>query len=179
LLNGCVTPVKLNLNKNRRKYGICNVTFIFTAIKTSIMKINLKTGIDSLVFGMKEKDVKALCGEPSRQYKDEDKNTIYLYNDKKLRLTFYQDEDYRLGYVVASHPQLQLGGTAVIGAKWNELSEAIKNNGLNAFEKEEFDSVDNYFNEGNWIIFQVEFGQVVKVELGATINNNDEFDWKF
>jgi hypothetical protein len=74
---------------------------------------------------------------------------------------------------------LQLGGTAVIGAKWNELSEAIKNNGLNAFEKEEFDSVDNYFNEGNWIIFQVEFGQVVKVELGATINNNDEFDWKF
>lgn len=144
-----------------------------------MMKINLKTGIDSLVFGMKENDVKAQYGEPSRTFKDEDKNIIYLYNDKKVRLTFYQDEDYRLGYLVTSNPQLQLGGKTVIGARWDELSEAIKSNGLNAFEKEEFDSVYNYFNEVNWIIFQVEFGQVVKVELGATINNKDEFEWKF
>ena len=143
------------------------------------MKINLKSGIGELLFGMKEKDVKALYGEPSKQFKDEDKNTVYVYNDKKLRLTFYQDEDFRLGYVVCSHPDLEIAGHKVIGAKWDVLSTAVKDKGIASFEKESFDTVDNYFNESNWIIFQVEFDEVVKIELGAIINNKDEFDWKF
>ena len=143
------------------------------------MKINLKSGIGELLFGMKEKDVKALYGEPDRQYKDEDKNIIYLYNDKKLRLTFYQDEDYRLGYIVCSHPELELKGTKIIGAKWETVSAAIQDKNLAAFEKETIDTVDQYFNEKNWILFQVEFDEVVKAELGAIINNKDEFDWKF
>lgn len=142
------------------------------------MKINLTTGIDKLIFGMKEQDVKNLYGEPDRNYKDEEKNIIYLYNVEKLRLTFYEDEDYKMGYIVASHPQLELEGKPVLGATWQNLNVAIKDK-LNTFEKEEVDSVDNYFNENNWIIFQVEFGQVIKIELGATINNKDEFDWKF
>lgn len=143
------------------------------------MKINLKSGIGELLFGMKEKDVKALYGEPNRQYKDEDKNIIYLYNDKKLRLTFYQDEAYRLGYIICSHPELELKETKVIGAKWDAVSTAIQDKSLAAFEKETIDTVDQYFNENNWILFQVEFNEVVKVELGAIINNKDEFDWKF
>lgn len=142
------------------------------------MKINLKTGIGELLFGMKEKDVKALYGEPSRQYKDDDKNIIYLYNDKKLRLTFYQDEDMRLGYIISSNPELDLNGK-IIGESWADVSVRIKEKGVSAFEKEPFDMADNYFNETNWIIFQVEFDEVVKVELGAIINKDDEFDWKF
>ena len=143
------------------------------------MKITLKTGIGELVFGMKEKDVKALYGEPDRQYKDEDKNIIYLYNDKKLRLTFYNDEDFRLGYIIGSHPDMELASARVTGEKWADVSSRMKEIGLASFEKESFDSTDNYFNEANWIIFQVEFDEVVKVELGATINSKDEFDWKF
>ena len=40
-------------------------------------------------------------------------------------------------------------------------------------------SFENYFNEENWIIFQTEFDEVVKFEIGAIINDKDEFDWKF
>ena len=142
------------------------------------MKINLKSGIGELLFGMKEKDVKTVCGEPSRQYKDEDRNIIYIYNDKKLRLTFYQDEDMRLGYIISSNPDLDLNGK-VIGQAWVDVSSRVKEKGVATFEKEPFDMADNYFNEANWVIFQVEFDEVVKVELGAIINKNDEFDWKF
>lgn len=142
------------------------------------MKINLKSGIDKLLFGMQEKDVEALYGKPDRKFRDDDKNNIYVYNSKKLRLTFYQDEDFRLGYIIASHPDLDLNGNKVIGANWEKLSATIKDK-LPAFEKESFDTVENNFNESNWIIFQVEFDEVIKVELGATINNKDEFDWKF
>lgn len=143
------------------------------------MKINLKSGVGELLFGMKEKDVKAVYGEPSRQYKDDDSNIIYLYSDKKLRLTFYQDEEFRLGYIIVSSPSAEIFGSKVITEKWNAIEALAKENGIKDFEKESFDTVDNHFNEANWIIFQVEFEDVIKIELGATINKNDEFDWKF
>lgn len=140
------------------------------------MKIQLKSGVDKLLFGMKEKDVTAIYGEPDRNYKDEDKNIIYLYNTQKLRLTFYADEDFRLGYIIASHPELELFGKQVIGMSWGEVEKASS---VKKFEKETIDTVENYFNEDNWVLFQVEFGEVIKVEVGAIINSKDEFDWKF
>ncbi len=143
------------------------------------MKINLKAGVGELLFGMKEKDVKAVYGEPDRVYKDEDKNIIYLYNALKLRLTFYQDEDLRLGYIITSNPDLELAGSKIIGQKWADVQKLANDNKIKSFEKENFDAADNYFNEANWVIFQVEFDEVIKVELGAIIKPDDEFDWKF
>ncbi|MDV6170085.1 hypothetical protein R1T16_16725 [Flavobacterium sp. DG1-102-2] len=143
------------------------------------MKINLKSGVGELLFGMKEKDVRGVYGNPDRQFKDEDGNIIYLYNDKKLRLTFYQDEDMRLGYIIVSNPSSEIFGSKVIRENWTAIEAAAKTNGLKDFEVESFDTIDNHFNEANWIIFQVEFNEVIKIEIGATINKNDEFDWKF
>ncbi|MHA3788608.1 hypothetical protein ACX0HA_10390 [Flavobacterium hauense] len=143
------------------------------------MKINLKSGVDKLLFGMKEKDVKDLYGTPSKQFKDDDDNIIYLYNDKKIRLTFYQDEEFKLGYLIISHPSAEIFGSKVIGESWKSIEAAAKANGLKDFELETFDTVDNQFNEANWVIFQTEFDTVIKIELGATINKDDEFDWKF
>jgi hypothetical protein len=144
------------------------------------MYISVKKGVAQLVFGMKQKDVEGLYNLPDRQYKDDDGNIIYLYNAKKMRLTFYADEDYRLGYIIASHPELEIFSEKIIGRKWELVSSIAKNNGIKDFEKETFDSVDSYFNESNWIIFQVEFGEVLRVELGAVINNKtDEFEWQF
>ena len=40
------------------------------------MKINLKNGIDKLLFGMLQKDVTALYGKPTKSYKDEDENYV-------------------------------------------------------------------------------------------------------
>jgi hypothetical protein len=143
------------------------------------MKINLKNGIDKLLFGMKQKDVIALYGKPNREYKDEDANLILAYNELKMRLTFYQDEDYRLGYIVASSPALELFGNSIIGKKISEAKQDLASKGIVKFTEEDFDTFENYFNEDNWFIFQTEFDEVVKFEIGAIINNQDEFDWKF
>ena len=51
--------------------------------------------------------------------------------------------------------------------------------GLKSWEVEEFDIAENHFNEENWLILQSEFGEVAKIELGAIINDDDEFVWKF
>jgi hypothetical protein len=143
------------------------------------MKINLKNGIDQLIFGMKQKDVTAIYGKPDRNYKDEDDNVIFAYNTLKIRLTFYKEEDFRLGYMVASNPNLDLFGHKVINRKISEVKKELAAKGVAKFTQEEFDTFENYFNEDNWIIFQTEFDEVVKFEIGAIINDKDEFDWKF
>ena len=143
------------------------------------MKINLKNGIDKLLFGMKQKDVEAIYGKPDRNYKDEDDNQILVYNKLKSRLTFYQEEDFKLGYIVASSADLELFGNTIIGKKISEVKQDLVSKNITKFTQEEFDTFENYFNEDNWIIFQTEFEEVLKFEIGAIINAKDEFDWKF
>lgn len=143
------------------------------------MKINLKNGIDKLLFGMKQKDVTAIYGKPDRNYKDEDDNVIFAYNSLKMRLTFYKDEDFKLGYIVASSPGLELLGNKILFRNINDVKKDLSSKGITKLTQEEFDTFENYFNEDNWFILQTEFDEVVKFEIGAIINNKDEFEWKF
>lgn len=143
------------------------------------MKVNLKFGIDKLIFGMKQKDVATIYGKSDRNYRDEDDNVILAYNTQKMRLTFYKDEEFRLGYIVASATNLEIMGIQVIGRKISDVKKELADKGLVKFTQEEFDTFENYFSEDHWLILQTEFDEVVKVELGAIINSNDEFDWKF
>lgn len=143
------------------------------------MKINLKNGIDKLLFGMKQKDVTTIYGKPSKEYKDEDGHQIVVYNSLKMRLTFYHDEDFKLGYIVASSAALDLFGNKIIGQKIADVKKELAKKNITKFTQEEFDTFENYFNDENWIIFQTEFEEVVKFELGAIINDKDEFEWKF
>lgn len=143
------------------------------------MKINLKSGIDKLLFGMKQNDVIALYGKPTKHYKDEDENVVFLYNESKLRLTFYMEEDFKLGYIIGSAVDLEVLETKLIGRKIADVKKDLMSKGLMKWTEEEFDTFENSFNEENWVILQSEFGDVVKVEVGAIINDKDEFDWKF
>lgn len=141
------------------------------------MKLNPKNGIDKLLFGMKQKDVEALYGKPSKQFKDEDQNIIYLYNNERLRLTFYDDENLRLGYIISSNAELLLLENKIIGKNVEEIKNILP---FKTWEKEDFDSTENHFNESNWLILQSEFDIIVRVEIGAIINDkDDEFEWKF
>lgn len=143
------------------------------------MKINLRNGIDKLLFGMKQKDVEAIYGKADRDYKDEDENQILVYNILKARLTFYKDEDFKLGYIVASSDLLELFDKKIIGKHINEVKKDLNSKNITKFSQESFDTFENYFNEENWFILQTEFEEVVKLEIGAIINAKDEFEWKF
>lgn len=143
------------------------------------MKINLKYGIDKLLFGMKQTDVILLYGKPNRKYQDEDNNIIFAYNNLKMRLTFYKEEDFKLGYIVASGLELELFGITFINKNIEIAKKDFEAKGISKFTTEAFDTYENYFNEDNWFILQTEYDEIVKFELGAIINNKDEFEWKF
>ena len=141
------------------------------------MKLNPKNGIDSLLFGMKQKDVVERYGQPTKQFEDEEGNVIYLYFDQRLRLTFYEEEEFRLGYIITSNPEVELLDKKLIGAEVEVLKKELP---FKSWEVERFDATENHFNESNWLILQSEFGTVIRVEVGALIDDvKDEFQWKF
>jgi hypothetical protein len=142
------------------------------------MKINLKNGIDKLLFGMLQKDVVAIYGKPTKSYKDEEENVIFLYNEQKFRLTFYVEEGLKLGYIVSSNENMTLADQKIIGKSTDDFKKDLALKGLTKWDEESFDTYENYFNEEYWMIVQTEFGFAVKVELGAIIVK-DEFEWKF
>lgn len=143
------------------------------------MILKPKYGIDQLLFGMKQQDVVAIYGKADKTFKDDDQNIINVYNEHKLRLTFYEDEDFKLGYIITSQPDLVLFDQKVIGSQPEEMKEMLLSKGFKTWEQEDFDMAENHFNEANWIILQAEFGTIAKVEIGAAINDKDELDWKF
>ena len=140
------------------------------------MIINPKNGVDQLLFGMKQNHVEAIYGQPSKQFKDDDGNVIYLYNNQKLRLTFYEDEAFRLGYIITSNAEATLLGITLMGKNVTQIKSELP---FKTWEEEDFDSTENHFNESNWLILQAEFDTIIRVEIGAIIKDNDEFDWKF
>lgn len=143
------------------------------------MILKPKIGIDKLQFGMKQNDVISIIGNPDKQFNDDEKNIIFLYNELKLRLTFYEDEQFRFGYLISSNPDLVVFDSKIIGRGGLEVKNELIEKDIKSWEQEDFDSTENYFNESNWLTLQVEFGIIIRVEIGAIINDNDEFDWKF
>ena len=144
------------------------------------MEIKLKYGIDKLLFGMKQKDVEALYGMPDSKYTDEEENIVYVYNEQKMRLTFYEEEELRLGYITSTNQNLELFGFKLIGKNWNEVKTILESNKLIQFETEVVDGTENYFFETNWMFVNVDYGSVFKIEIGAIFTDNeDDFDWKF
>ena len=144
------------------------------------MEIKLKFGLDQLLFGMKQKDVEAIYGKPDRQYNDDEDHLVYMYNTHKMRLTFYEDEDYKLGYITTTNENITLFGSKIIGENWSTVSKILETKKISKFELEVVDGTDNYFFESNWLFVNVDFEKVFKIELGAIFTSNeDEFDWKF
>jgi len=143
------------------------------------MDIKLKYGLEQLLFGMKQSNVEALYGKADFQYKDEEQNVILGYNNLKSRLTFYEEEDFRLGYITVSHPEVTLFGEKILGKSQEEVSKVLKANKIIQWETEIEDGVTMFFNEENWVFLHFDYNELFKIEIGAVFTNQDEFDWKF
>ncbi|MEQ8417385.1 MAG: hypothetical protein RIE86_26870 [Imperialibacter sp.] len=142
------------------------------------MKIHLKKGIDKLRFGMTPSDVENFFGKPSRELidSDDENELIWEYADQKLRLTFYQNEGDRLGYMRSSNSNLTINGFKIIDNKIEDVKSQIDSN-PESWEEEDYDSFNTYFLESAWLTLNVEYERVTDIELGVPFKNEDEYDW--
>jgi len=143
------------------------------------MELKPKIGIDNLKFGMTQKEVIEILGNPDRIFHLDDhgdSETIFEWHEKLLRLTFYKDENDRLGYIRTMHPELNYKGNPIIRAK----SELVMEQGfpeVQEWEKDEFEFLTMYFNEAYWLSLNCEYGVVLDVEMGVPFKNDETYDW--
>ncbi|WP_205513159.1 hypothetical protein [Longitalea arenae] len=144
------------------------------------MEIKPKYGIGDFTFGMKADQVVAKLGKPDKMYQDEDdeNQVLYQYNQHKLRLTFYQDHDGKLGYIRCSNPKLQFQGKPVMNTPIDKVKDETFSSLIEEWEEEDYDFFVTYVNEENWIVLNVEYDEVTEIELGVPVKNDDEYDWK-
>ena len=142
------------------------------------MNIYLKKGIDDLKFGMKRHEVEQMIGKPDRVIKDPDNDNelIWEYNDLKLRITFYNDENGRLGYFQSSNSDLTINDHKIIDEKVEDAMSHI-DPGPGSWKKEDFVLFTTYFNEENWLTLNVEYERVTFLELGVSYKDEEDYDW--
>lgn len=143
------------------------------------MEVRLKFGLDQLLYGMKQTNVEQIYGKADFQFFDEDENVVLVYNKLKAKLTFYADEDFKLGYITTSNNELTFFGSSVLGKSKSEVLELFKVNKIEKWETEIVEGEEMLFNEDNWVFLYFDYNELIKIEIGAVFNNQDEFDWKF
>jgi len=142
------------------------------------MKIHLNKGIDNLQFGMTRSEVKKIYGRQNREIinPEDDNELIWEYTDQKLRLTFYQNESDRLGYIRSSNPSLTIFDKKLIDHEIEEIKNRIDPR-TDSWEKEENFSFTTFFHENDWLTLNVEYERITDIELGVPFKTEDEYDW--
>lgn len=166
------------------------------------MELKLGNGIGQLVFGMTISEVTAILGSPDKVLKDEDDDNqlLYFYNGYFLTLTFYNEEDDKLGYIRCANPDLTFEDKKIIhnhianimtdvfvrliipAHSYQNLYPSqniscMSEEAVGDWDIEEYSFCDIYFNEHFWLSLHVEYERVVRLELGCPFKNDEEYDW--
>ncbi len=144
------------------------------------MELKPTIGVDEIEFGMTQTEVSGLLGLPSSVFHEEDEpdHVVHQYDRLKLRLTFYNEEGGKLGYIRSADPDLKFKGAKVIGQPVGTAKDLVVGSGADAWEVDNYQFFDSHFHEGTWLILNVEYGEVTDVEIGVPFKNDEEYDWK-
>ncbi len=142
------------------------------------MELVPEIGIGRLKFGISRSEAERILGKPDiERFDGDDSNRkILVFNNESIRLTFYVDENMRLGYIESSNPTLTFKTRRIIG----ESIDIVKINVLEIenkdWEIENFHSFDTHFFEPTWLTLHSEYEKVTNVELGVPIVD-DAYKW--
>jgi hypothetical protein len=143
------------------------------------MILKPRIGIDQLVFGLHQKQVVDLLGKPDKVFtsEDDEDETIYEYNQLRLRLNFYEHEQGKLGYITCSNPELTLDGKRIIGQPVKAVLKDVFST-YKDWDIENYDYFDTYVNETSWVVLNSEYEAVTDIEIGVPHNEGDgTYNW--
>ena len=143
------------------------------------MEVKPGIGIGLVKFGMNKEEVESLFGKPNEVSIDEedDNKEIWTFNDKKMRLSFYADEGYRLGYIESSNLALEINGKKLLGKKIDAVKKEFLNQKIKDWEHEKYPFFSICFNEDYYISLHESYGEITEVSIGVPFKNDDEFQW--
>ena len=129
---------------------------------------------------MKTEEVIKKLGKPDKIYQDEeDENELlYQYNKLKIKFTFYQEHEGKLGYIRCSNPDLTFKGKPVIQAPIDKVKGEVFAQLIKKWDVEDYNSFVTYISEEHSLVLNVEYDEITDIELGVPVKNEEEYDWK-
>lgn len=142
------------------------------------MKIKIGIGIDNIIFGMFQEDVKAIWGNPDRvSLTEKDSGIVYSYNDRMVKLKFDEEEELKLYTIETFNPDTIMFNQKIIGKKKDEIRSILKDNRYKEPKYEEYDFFETLFCEEVRSTFEFEFDKLRSIEFSPLFNNDDELIW--
>lgn len=151
--------------KNRKKLG------------DWAMEIVIGIGLEPLIFGMSQDEVKSIWGKPDKITNEElEFAIIYYYNEKLIKTKFDRDEDLKLYSIEVFNPEVRLFNNSVIGKTKKEIERMLENKGYSKLVHEDYETFDTVFCEQIWTTFEFEFDRLKSIEF-SPLFDNDEIVW--
>lgn len=142
------------------------------------MKINIGIGLDNIIFGMSQDDVKSIIGKPDKITEAEEfDNIIYYYNKLLIKTKFDKDEDYRLYSIDVYNPEALIFNQKMIYKDKREVLDILNLNGYKQLSYDDYGSFDTVFCEEIWSTFMFEFDRLISIEFSPLFKDNDIIIW--
>lgn len=142
------------------------------------MEIKIGVGLDNLVFGMSQEEVKNILGIPDKVTDTEKENGIvYYFNNKLIKTKFDKDENLRLYSIEVYNPEAVLFNQKILNKTKNEIINLIQDAGYNKIEYEDYDTFDTIFCEEIWSTFTFEFDRLRNIEFSPLFKDGNKIIW--
>ena len=137
------------------------------------MKIEIGQGLESIRFGMSEREIMDALGEPNRiNYEELDGFAVHYYNGLFVKLKFYNaNSQYTLKTIETFNKETELFGQRVIGLPKHEIITLLNENGIpsDTFELHDYDDVDTIFVDLFYMTFEFMFDRLVSVQFSGDL----------
>ncbi|MEQ9089799.1 MAG: hypothetical protein RIE52_01845 [Balneola sp.] len=143
------------------------------------MEVKLGVGIGELRFGIELSEAEDLLGSFDEHKIDGDDNNrlVYVFNEKKIRLTFYKSEKNRLGYIETSNPSVSFKGIQILEKNIEFIKKEVLGEHIKDWIIDEYFSFKSHFNDEFYFSLHEEYRKVTNIELGVPFKDDEEYNW--
>jgi hypothetical protein len=142
------------------------------------MEIKIGIGLDNLIFGMSQDEVKSILGMADKITETEKEEGIVCYFNKLLIKTkFDKNEDCRMYSIEVFNPEAIMFGQKIIDADMQKILKILESNDCEKIEREDYDTFETIFCEEIWSTFLFEFDRLRSVEFSPLFGDDDKIIW--
>lgn len=137
------------------------------------MEIRPYIGLDNLVFGLSEEEVRSRLGVPDLvdESWDDENELIYQYNKYRIRLSFFQENGGQLGYIRCANEDIQYKNQPIIGQNIETIKSDVFKLEDSKWEVEEYEFSQCYYSKELNLSINVQYNSVTDIEIGKPFSN--------
>lgn len=142
------------------------------------MEVNVGVGLDNLIFGMSQEEIKSILGEPNKINNDElDYGIVYYFNKEMITTKFDEEEGLKLYSIDVYNTDVILLKQKIIGKSIEDIKNILIKNGYSNFEYEDYHSFDILYCEEICATFMFEFNRLKSIEFSPLYINENDIAW--